>query len=171
VQNSASDEFDTERELILKLLSEYTDKVKVEVEEQSKLSQNNSLFLLATAILPSIALILLTYLVNRLDYVEFPTTDTVLSLIISGILIVITLFTAYSYINGRRKARTVKDEVTLLTRQLDVLVYRASQLEEHSKLDKAHRLEFRLRLIEAQGALNLADRIVVRDKSSKANSA
>lgn len=162
-----------ERDLILKLLAEYTTKLKTLVEEQNRLQRIKISLLVATIALPFALFIALAYLSDgHYDLGTGLVESGAVPLLVAPVIFLLFSLAVFSLFSlfaaASRNAASVRYEVQLLHRQIGELVGRASQLEEHAELSSAYRLEFRLRLIEAQGALTLAERTVLRRKSGQA---
>lgn len=159
-----------ERDLILKLLAEYTTKLKTLVEEQNRLQRIKISLLVATIALPFALFIALAYLSDgHYDLGTGLVESGAVPLLVAPVIFLLFSLAVFSLFSlfaaASRNAASVRYEVQLLHRQIGELVGRASQLEEHAELSSAYRLEFRLRLIEAQGVLDLAERTVLRYKS------
>lgn len=154
--------------MFLKLLTEYAARLRTLVEQRIRLQQRSVLLVLAASSLFTLPFAVFLSNTDRGSLAGWLADDGALTVAVITVLFLSFLTMLYLYTIGRRRVASVEYEVALLTRQLDELVHQASQYEEHTERGPAHRLEFRLRLIEAQGALSYAERTVLRHKSGKA---
>lgn len=63
-----------------------------------------------------------------------------------------------------RKLKSIEENIYILESKLEKLIRKASQIEEHVKIDKGMVLELDLKLAEAEGTLRTVQQIQLRKK-------
>lgn len=149
-QSPAKFDYST-RSKILGLLAEYSNTLKEMSDSTEKLQTR--LF-----ILTMLSFSILVVAVGAFSYgwLRLQSGGNWFFMLIAACCLLPVILFLRLYVSSQTKRRLIKRQSAIVSLKLEKIVQLASQIGEHGDLTPADKLEFELRLVEAEGALRYA---------------
>lgn len=154
-QDERAHEF-VQPEVLARLLTEYSGKIKILTEQESKLRNKRFLLLTIVPLLWGLAVATLLMLVGEEANTFIARKISLIGMIALTAVSVLVYYSLWQ--QERRKVELTDREREIAILKFEPVVRIASQFLEHSTKDPNVRLELSLRLVEAESALRWARR-------------
>ena len=152
----ATEQADAEVDYLLNLLGDYSEKIRARLDSAEQARMTRYSWLLMSIALASVAFMVVFRLIREIDLF--------FSYVAAGLVVITPLFVMW-VLRSEQSITRQQREVQRLTEVLNLLIRRASQIEDHGKANMAQRVILDIRLAEAEAALTDVSRAVRFDKA------